>query len=705
VTKAQGHLTVSEIAQLAGVRSSSAVSNWRSRAPDFPAVVSRGPTGDLFDRVEVERWLARRRKPRRRAAEEGWTIESIENLEPYDDAIKVALDLLYLTASDPDLIRVGPPNHPDEPAVSKRIRSAVALAESRGDRALSPVTRLGTDPELIERVWAWLRAGLVAPESDETGPTPGVIAALFDRLLTLRGDRRLRSLNQSRTAPWAAELVIELANADHGVVFDPAVGEGGFLLEANKAGGGTAELVGWEHDPDTLRIAQQRLFVHDVEAKLQQADSLGDAGLARVGADAVVCDAPFGLRQNAERWSPTDPRWTFGLPAPIADLGWLELAVHHLRADGRAAVLLPAASLYRGGSEARIRVGLLQAGLVEAIVALPAGTALHTDTPVALWLLRAAADDRSHEVLLIDASEPTEAPRQPPHTAKHDKEMQGLKHRILDVVTAWRSKRRRPKLPPGFAATVDVMKLVEADADLVPSRWATSPASDKEIERAAEAASHDQAQARDSLAARPRLALPLKPGRRAPQRRRIRELIADNRLEIIPGKRIPSTDETAEGTRVLGPWDFRGQNKRFAAETAGFARTEPDDIVIMPAGGAFEAFVDTEGGRLLASPLQAIRITHPAAEGAELLHPRLLAAFVSRPDATAVTSGTAGRPSVKDIAIPLLDDDTARRLAEALDALDTDEQLARDAAAAAATFRRSLLNAANAGWRLTVDSQ
>jgi hypothetical protein len=278
-------------------------------------------------------------------------------------------------------------------------------------------------------------------------------------------------------------------------------------------------------------------------------------------------------------------------------------------------------------------------------------------------------------------------------------EMQALKHRILNVVTAWRSNRRQPKLTPGFAATVDVMKLVEADADIVPARWATSPASDAEIARSAETASRDQAQARDLLAARPRLEMSLKPGPRAPQRRRIRELVADHRLEIIPGKRITLSDGSAEGTRVLGPWDFRGQNKRFALQTAGLPRTEPDDILVIPARGTFDAFVDADGGHLIASPLQAIRIIHPTAEGAELLHPRLLAAFVSRPDPAAVTSGTAGRSSVKDIAVPLLDDDTTRRLAEALDALDIDEQLARDAAAAAATFRRSLLNAANSGWQ------
>jgi hypothetical protein len=128
-------------------------------------------------------------------------------------------------------------------------------------------------------------------------------------------------------------------------------------------------------------------------------------------------------------------------------------------------------------------------------------------------------------------------------------------------------------------------------------------------------------------------------------------------------------------------------------------RTRPGDIVIMPSAGAFQTWVDTEGGHLLAAPLQALRITPIGV--AELRDPHLLAASISRPGATRGTAGAAGRSSVRDIDVLLLEPDQARRLLASLDALHGEEQRARDFADAAAALRQALLDAATAGWNLT----
>jgi type I restriction-modification system DNA methylase subunit len=473
-------------------------------------------------------------------------------------------------------------------------------------------------------------------------------------------------------------------------VLDPAAGEGGFLVAAHRAATAdralsrsNVDLRGWELDPTALRVARQRMLVHGIEAILTQRDSLGEPSHDRFHADAVICDPPYSLRVRPEQWAAADDRWLYGIPAPHADLGWVQLALHHLRDDGRAAVLTGMGALWRPGHEARIRLGLVQAGAVEAVIGLPSGTALHTDIRLALWLLRRPRVHHSapeQRILFVDAARDEQfravaRPVRYMNTLSVDAG-RAVSARIAGVVEAWREDPAAP-MSSGFASAIAIPELALGDVNLSPDRLVHFPASPGELHTAVNDAIAKHAAVQSQLATLPSLkAPPLEPAR-AGRSAKVWKLLAAGRVELVSGTRV-ETNETDRGIAVLGPWSFNNEPVRYIESDDSPPRVQPGDVVVMPAGGWFSAFVNDEADLALVAPLQAIRIREPALDDLECLHPVVLATAVVA-DRGART-GTAGRRSIKNVEVPLLGRNHAEELANFLTVMKHEQDLSEEAA-------------------------
>ncbi len=119
--------------------------------------------------------------------------------------------------------------------------------------------------------------------------------------------------------------------------------------------------------------------------------------------DCILAHPPFnqsGWYQTAQ--IPYDSRWQFGIPPRSnGNFAWLQHVYSHLSPEGHAALILPNGTLTtQTQSERDIRVGLLEKGAVEAIIALPAGIFTSTKVPCCVWLLSGAP---SATTLFIDA--------------------------------------------------------------------------------------------------------------------------------------------------------------------------------------------------------------------------------------------------------------------------------------------------------------
>jgi len=706
ISQSADFLSASEVARLAG-RGASAVSNWRRRHADFPSTRGRAANGaPLFARDEVEEYLARHGYlPDASGRAAGWPDELLELGDP-DLVINAAMALIASTAiTDSSVDRTGLEVGTDE-EVGRRLAELTSESVGSlidGQRVFAPLLGGGatdgrrnresatsrvskTSAVLLGRVWRLVDAAL-RDGGPEANNRPEV---LFEAVLGLRLRERSRRLAETRTAGWVSRLLVELTDAGAGVVLDLAAGEAGFLLDAAAAADGIT-LIGQESDELTWRIARQRLLVHRVRADFRLCDSLDDDGRSHE-ADVVLCDPPFGLKLSPDRWPPTDERWRFGIPAPNADLAWIQLAIHRLRPGGRAAVLLPAASLYQPGLEARIRVELLRASAIEAIVALPRRTKANSQSAVAVWLLRRPEDALEDDVLLVDAADgpapaltdlDEEAGESP---ARHEL----LIASVLTAVRDWRKRGRRARLAPDFAVTVTGAELIAANAELLPARWTHSTRREDPADGLQQAIRQIKELSRVDRAAQVRVkTLDGAP----PVRRRLRELIAEGVLKVVPGARIESSS-SPDACRAWGPWDFRGEPVRY---TLAQAVTEPGDIIVLQSSDGPRALVDEVGGCAIAAPVQAIRLDAASAIGASL-DTRVCAAFLADPENMRIATGTSsGRANLTDLELPILDADLARRLGDALVVLRAEQQRAAELADRTQALGEKLLSAVGSG--------
>ncbi|TWF75686.1 type I restriction enzyme M protein [Pseudonocardia hierapolitana] len=122
--------------------------------------------------------------------------------------------------------------------------------------------------------------------------------------------------------------------------------------------------------------------------------------------DVVLANPPFGLTNWTSQAPTLDKRWRYGEPPPHnANFAWLQHAAAALRPGGRAAVLMAnAATTTENRSEAAIRARMVEAGVVECVIALPPGLFTSTGIPVTLWILRVPRQQTVPEVLFVDAT-------------------------------------------------------------------------------------------------------------------------------------------------------------------------------------------------------------------------------------------------------------------------------------------------------------
>lgn len=214
------------------------------------------------------------------------------------------------------------------------------------------------------------------------------------------------------------KVLVEVMAPTKGRIYDPACGAGGMFVSSGKftAGHGgkvsDMSIYGQERNPATWRLAAMNLTIRGLEFNLGKAngDTFTNDQHPGLKADYVLMNPPFG--QNTE-WSKdkleSDPRWVYGIPpAKPANYAWMQHALSKLSAQGQAGIVMPNGTLTTSsGGEDSIRQKMVEADVVEVIVAMPGQLFLNTGIPCCLWFL--TKDKTKHgrarkgEVLFIDA--------------------------------------------------------------------------------------------------------------------------------------------------------------------------------------------------------------------------------------------------------------------------------------------------------------
>jgi len=219
---------------------------------------------------------------------------------------------------------------------------------------------------------------------------------------------------QFYTPRCVVRVLVEMLAPYKGRVFDPCCGSGGMFVQSEKFveehGGriGDISIYGQESNPTTRRLCKMNLAIRGIDGNIakEHADSFRRDLHKDLKADFVLANPPF----NDSDWGgdklQDDVRWKYGVPPKgNANFAWVQHFVFHLSPKGRAGFVLANGSMSSNQSgEGEIRKSLIEADMVECMVAMPGQLFYSTQIPVCLWFLsRKKPRTRAKQILFIDA--------------------------------------------------------------------------------------------------------------------------------------------------------------------------------------------------------------------------------------------------------------------------------------------------------------
>ena len=292
-----------------------------------------------------------------------------------------------------------------------------------------------------------------------------------------------------RSVDW---LMVSLLAPKHGQVYDPCCGAASTLALADaysKAHGGKPgdlSIYGQEANPTTWRLAVMHLAIRGIDFNLgrEPGDTFTRNQHPDLRADFVVAGPPFNISDWWHGSLTGDARWVYGDPPQgNANYAWLQHMLHHLKPTGRAGIVLANGSMSSSqNSEGQIRAAMVDADVVEVMVALPGQLFFNTQIPACLWFLVKQKTHRKGEVLFIDAR------KQATMISRVQSEFtDAVIERIAATVAAWRGEQATGHTSsrsendsysrtvyediPGFCRSVPLAEIAQHGHVLTPGRY------------------------------------------------------------------------------------------------------------------------------------------------------------------------------------------------------------------------------------------
>ena len=253
---------------------------------------------------------------------------------------------------------------------------------------------------------------------DKESRSKDIIGRVCEYFLSEFASAEGKKGGQFYTPRCVVQLLVEMLSPIKGRVYDPCCGSGGMFVQSEtfveQHGGRINDLsiYGQESNPTTWRLARMNLAIRSISANLgdEPADTFHHDLHKDLKADHILANPPFNMSDWGGDRLREDVRWKFGAPpAANANFGWVQHFIHHLAPGGVAGFVLANGSMSSIQSgEGEIRKAIVEADLVDCMVALPGQLFYSTQIPVCLWFL--ARDKRNSrfkehhgKTLFIDA--------------------------------------------------------------------------------------------------------------------------------------------------------------------------------------------------------------------------------------------------------------------------------------------------------------
>ncbi len=255
-------------------------------------------------------------------------------------------------------------------------------------------TRLG---QLIDMV-SNIRVG------DAESRSKDVLGRVYEYFLSQFASAEGKKGGEFYTPRCVVKLLVEMLEPFKGRVYDPCCGSSGMFVQSEEFivahGGklGDISIYGQESNYTTWRLAKMNLAIRGIEGRIEHGDSFHNDRHPDLKADYILANPPFNVSDWGGERLREDKRWKYGVPpASNANFAWVQHIVHHLSPAGLAGFVLANGSMSSNQSgEGEIRRNLVEADLVDCMVALPGQLFYSTQIPACLWFL--AREKKNHKL-------------------------------------------------------------------------------------------------------------------------------------------------------------------------------------------------------------------------------------------------------------------------------------------------------------------
>ena len=327
---------------------------------------------------------------------------------------------------------------------------------------------------------------------DQESRSKDVIGRVYEYFLSQFATAEGKKGGQFYTPSRVVRVLVEMLAPYKGRVYDPCCGSGGMFvssekfIEAHRGRIDDISIYGQESNYTTWRLAKMNLAIRGIDAQIGHGDSFHNDRHPDLKADYVLANPPFNDSDWRGELLKDDRRWVYGVPpAGNANFAWIQHFISHLAPNGVAGFVLANGSMASNQSgEGEIREAIIEADLVDCMVAMPGQLFYSTQIPVCLWFLtRNKHDgrfrDRGGETLFLDARKlGTMVDRV--HRELTDDDLA----RIAGTYHSWRGDKGAGKYAdvPGFCMAAKVDDIRKHGHVLTPGRYVGAEAVEEDGE-------------------------------------------------------------------------------------------------------------------------------------------------------------------------------------------------------------------------------
>ena len=305
-----------------------------------------------------------------------------------------------------------------DPKIGQIIDDAMILIEKENPTLKGVLDKRYARPELDKRRLGEL-IDLISTIKLHKNGEKDLLGRVYEYFLGQFASSEGKGGGEFYTPTSVVKTLVEMIEPYRGRIYDPACGSGGMFIQSEKfieehAGRiDDLSIYGQELNATTWKLCKMNLAIRGLDGNIgpHQGDTFHDDLHKTLKADYVLANPPFNISDWGGNKLTDDIRWKYGVPPEgNANYAWLEHIVYHLAPNGVAGIVLANGALSSNTSnEGVIRKNLVDAKLVDAIVALPDKLFYSTGIPVSLWILNRNKIDnpkfrkRADEILFIDA--------------------------------------------------------------------------------------------------------------------------------------------------------------------------------------------------------------------------------------------------------------------------------------------------------------